>query len=122
VNVLEHAIDVREHFIVPVAQDPVAVRLESSRPLCVGGQRHSVLTAIDLHDDALAVAREIDDVSSNLNLPAKMRARHYESVSQVPPEFSFCFGRCATHLPSELPLSRHLRAIPNRPDSRLVLC
>src|SRR5262249_52313943 len=36
-NVLEHAIDIRQDIVVPIAQHAIAVRLENSRAVIIGG-------------------------------------------------------------------------------------
>src|SRR5439155_13571185 len=97
-NLLEHTIDVREHIVVPVAQDSITVRLKHSCAFRVGGRCHAMLTAIDLHDDSFRVACEIDDVASDLNLPPEMGACCSESVTQMPPQLPFRLRWHGTHL------------------------
>jgi len=59
-DILEHAIDVRKHIAVPVAQYSIAVRDENSCAFLVSRQSHPMLAAVDLHDDALRVTCEIE--------------------------------------------------------------
>ena len=121
-NVLEHAIDIRQHVVVPIAQHAIAVRFENSRAVVIGSRSLSMLATIDLDDDASRVTRKIDDVTANSNLATEMRAWRRNSVTQVPPEFPLRFRRRGPHLAGELTLSWHDRAIALGPDSRLVPC
>jgi hypothetical protein len=120
-NVLEHAIDVRQHVVIPVSQHPVSVRCKG---LCARlvGIGSTVLAAIDLNDDARRVTGKVSDVTTNSNLPAKMRAGCGQSVAEVPPELPFRFRRRRTHRTSEATLRGHDRSIALGPDSRLVVC
>src|SRR5436190_20996800 len=121
-NVLQHAIDVREHVVVPVPQHAIAIALKSFCALSVDRRSHSMLPTIDLHNDAFRMACEIDDVASDLNLPPEMRARRCESVPQMPPQFALRFSRRSTHFTRAFSLPRRPRAITDRPNARLVLC
>ena len=118
----EHAIDVREHIAVPVAQYSIAVRDENACAFLVRGRSHPMLAAVDLHDHALRVTCEIDNIAINSHLAPEMGPRRRESVAQVPPQFSFRLRRRGAHLLCELPLSRHDRAITDCPNSRLIAC
>jgi hypothetical protein len=79
-NVLEHATDVRQHVVIPVAQHPVAVRCKDLRARFVG-RGSTVLAAIDLNDDARRVTGKVSDVTANSNLTAKMCAGRGKSVA-----------------------------------------
>ena len=84
-NVLKNLVDVREHVVIPVAQHAIAVRFENPCALFVSNHSLCMLAAINLHDDALGVTREIRDVAPDSNLTAEVCARYREFVTQVPP-------------------------------------
>ena len=71
-NVLEHAIDIRQDIVVPIAQHAIAVRFENSRAAVIGSRSLSVLTTIDLDNDAPRVTSKVDDVAANSNLATEM--------------------------------------------------
>jgi hypothetical protein len=119
-NVLKHPIDVRVHIVVPIPQHAIAISLKSFCAFSVGRRCHSVLSAVDFDDDAFRMACEIDNVASNLNLPPEMRTLRCESVSEMPPQFPFRFGRSSTHLTGALSLPRRPRTIADGPNARLV--
>jgi hypothetical protein len=50
-NVLEHAVDIGQHVVVPIAQHAIAIRLQDLCALLVGSRSSSVLTSVDLNDD-----------------------------------------------------------------------
>ena len=119
-NVLEHAIDIRQHIVVPIAPHAIAVGFENSRAVAIGGRSLSVLATIDLDNDAPRVTGEINDVAANSNLATEMCAWRRNSVAQMPPKFPLCFRRRGPHLAGELTLPWHDCAIALRPDPRLV--
>jgi hypothetical protein len=55
-------------------------------------------------------------------LAAEMCARRRKSMPQVPPQFSFCFGRRGAHPAGQLTLRRRDRAISQGPDPKLIPC
>ncbi len=120
-NVLKHAVNIRQHVVVPIPQHAVAVCFENLRALFLSC-RSTVLASIDLDDDACRVTGEIGDVAANSNLATEMRARCRKPVAQVPPELPLGFRRSSAHRLGEAALRRHDRAITLRPDSRLVTC
>ena len=103
-NVLEHAIDIRQHVVVPIAQHAIAVCFENSRAVVISGRSLSVLTTIDLDNKAPRVTSKVDDVAANSNLATEMCASGGKPVAQVPPEFPLRFRRRGPHLASKLTL------------------
>jgi hypothetical protein len=75
---------------------------------------------INFDDHALGMAGEIDDVTRNLNLTAKMRASDSETMTQVPPQFALGFRGSASHLSRQLAWRWRLCTITRCPDSRFV--
>jgi hypothetical protein len=120
VNVLQHTLDILQHVIVPVAQHSIAIRFENARALGVRSRLRCMLTPINFDDHALGMAGEIDDVTRNLNLTAKMRASDSETMTQVPPQFALGFRGSASHLSRQLALRWRLCTITRCPDSRFV--
>src|SRR5580704_16834890 len=120
VNVLQHTLDIRQHVIVRVAQHSIAIRFENARALGVRSRLRCMLTPINFDDHALGMAGEIDDVTRNLNLTAKMRASDSETMTQVPPQFALGFRGSASHLSRQLALRWRLCTITRCPDSRFV--
>ena len=82
---------------------------------------HCMLTTIDFNDEFGPAADEIDDVAANLNLAPKMSSVQWHTVTQVPPELTFSFGRCSAHFASKRALRRSFGAIPQCPDAWLVV-
>src|SRR5262249_3666658 len=121
-NVLEHAIDIRQDVVVPIAQHAIAVGFENPRAVVIGSRSLAVLATIDLDNNAPRVTRKIDDVAANSNLATETCASAGKPVAQVPPEFPLCFRRRGAHLAGELTLSWHDVAIALGPDSRFVPC
>jgi hypothetical protein len=121
-NVLKHSVNVGQHVVIPIAQYAVAVCFKNLRSFCIGGRSHSMLTTVDLHDDVLRVTSKIDDVPIDSNLAPKVGTGRRKPVAQMPPEFSFGFGRSGAHLASELALRRRVRSIAIGPGSWLVAC
>jgi hypothetical protein len=74
-----------QDIIVPITQDSVARILEPLIALQVLGAVR-MLPAIDLHDESLLVANEIDDVGADRSLPPKFDSIQL-SRSQQTPEF-----------------------------------
>jgi hypothetical protein len=68
------AVDVRQHIVVPEAQDAIALRSKIRRSLCISGNvlRLIVLPAIDLDDKAQFVAREVSEVGTDRRLPPEV--------------------------------------------------
>jgi hypothetical protein len=120
VNVLQHAVDIPKDIVVPVTQDSIAVRFENARALCIRSRLRCVLAPVNLDNYPLGMAGEIDDVATNPNLTAEMRACDSKAMTQVPPQFALGFRGSASHLPRQLALRRRLRAITLCPDSRFV--
>ena len=120
-NVLEHAIDIRQHVVVPVSHYAVGVRFENSRAPLIS-RRSVVLASIDLDDDAGRVTSKIDDVAVNTNLPTEMRARCWNSMAQVPPKLPLGVRWSSAQGAGEATLRWHDLTITLGPDSRLVSC
>jgi hypothetical protein len=85
VNILKHTVDISQDVIIPVAQHAIIVRCENFGALRVRGQLRCVLASIHLHNQALRMTREVNDVPINSNLTTKMRPRHAEAMTQMPP-------------------------------------
>ena len=85
-NVLEHAIDIRQDIVVPIAQHAIAVRFENSRAVVIGSRSLSMLTTIDLDNKAPRVTSKVDDVAANSNLATEMCTSGGKPVPQVQPQ------------------------------------
>jgi hypothetical protein len=105
-NNFKHAIDIAKHVIVPEAEHAVAVRFQRLRPLGVSGRGRSMVAAVQLHNQVRAVTGEIDDVLLDADLSAEMGILHSEAMTQVPPEFAFCFRRSCAHFACEAALGQ----------------
>jgi hypothetical protein len=83
-------------FIVPKAQNAVALSLQPSRADQVGGgvPLEPMLRAIDLDHELDAVTDEIHDVRAERSLPPEVRARNRNAV-EMPPEPLFGRGHGA---------------------------
>ena len=71
-NHFQYAIDVAHHLIVPESQDTIAFQFQKTRALRVPPTFVSVLPAVDFDNDLQAMTRKIDNVATQMNLPAKM--------------------------------------------------
>ena len=69
-----HAVDVRQHLVVPEAQDAITLSSEIYRSLCISDNifRLIVLRSIDLDDKAPFMAGEISEVGADRRLPPEV--------------------------------------------------
>ena len=70
-DALEHAVRVPKHLVVPETHDFVAPSFEPRCALFVFFDRERVLPAVDLNDQVLCQAREIDDVRTDRHLSSE---------------------------------------------------
>src|SRR5260370_40645220 len=65
-NLLKHAIDIRQHVVIPKAQNAIAVRFENLAALLVGRCPHRMLATVGLADDQPSrMAHEISHIPPN---------------------------------------------------------
>ena len=95
-NVLQNGRRPLQYIIVPVTRDSKTFGHQNSFSRCVT-RRRCVLTAIDLDDDALFKANEVENEVLKRDLAAKFEKRKPSIPEQTP---HGCFGVCrfATHL------------------------
>jgi hypothetical protein len=86
-----NAFDISEHFIIPEAQDAIAVVDEPSISDSVSRVRR-VLTTIDFDNESFFSADEIDDVGTDCFLPHEFESAE-ASGAQVFPKFALGEGR-----------------------------
>src|ERR1700694_5307186 len=94
-NVLQNGRGPLQYIIVPVTRDSKTFGHQNSFSRCVT-RRRCVLTAIDLDDDALFKANEVENEVLKRDLAAKFEKRKPSIPEQTP---HGCFGVCrfATH-------------------------
>jgi hypothetical protein len=95
-NVLQYGRRLLQHVIVPAARDPKAFGYQGSISRSIA-LRVSVLTAIDLNDEALFKANEIENEAMKWDLPAKFEERE-SPIAKQSPHGRFRVGRFAAHL------------------------
>jgi hypothetical protein len=71
-NAFEHAIHLKQHFLIPEAQHPETRLLNEPRPHCVTHNALCVLPAVQLDYQAAFQASEIGDVLADRMLAAKL--------------------------------------------------
>ena len=74
-NVLKHPVDVRQHIIVPVAQNAIALGLQKFRACGFSISSLGMLTTVHFNDKTRGMTCEIGDVTPESNLPSEMRIR-----------------------------------------------
>ncbi len=79
-----HAIDIRQHVIIPETQDPITFGFEKIRA-CPIGKLFSVLTAVDLDNQLALMIGKVGNVTADLNLPTEMRAVQVQPMAQMSP-------------------------------------
>ena len=96
INSGHHSVDFSQDLIIPEAKHSIAMRIEESGAVCIGSDSlgFAMLAAIHFNDDALLVAREVDEVGTDRRLATEMRA-FCRQASQVPPELSLGIGHGA---------------------------
>jgi hypothetical protein len=72
-NHFEHAIDILQDIVVPKSQDAVAFGFQESRSACVSRNLPSVLSAIQLDYELETMTHKINNVATEMHLPAKVR-------------------------------------------------
>src|SRR6185312_273475 len=90
----QYAFEILHHFVVPESQNTKAVRFEAPRPLLLVLVGIAVLAAIDLDDQAVLEADEIDDIAFDRLLPAEFGANLMRA--QCPPDPLLGLGRVTT--------------------------
>jgi hypothetical protein len=83
----EYPLYVLQHIAVPESEHPIAARLEPSRPRLIIGDVLAMLTAVELDQQAMRQAREIDDVRADRHLPSKTIAPHL-TIAKLPPKLA----------------------------------
>jgi hypothetical protein len=96
-NCFKHAIDVRQHFVVPETDHAISFRFEKSGSLRVRGHLLHVLPAINLDDELCLVTCEIDNVTTDTDLPPEVRIRQSQTMPQMPPQLPLRFRRRLAH-------------------------
>src|SRR5262245_11966237 len=86
---------ISQDVALPEPQYVEAERLQPFRALGIVVGLFDVLTAVDLHDESFAQAREIGDVAVDRHLPAKPQLTR-SATTQRPPKRRLRFGRCPT--------------------------
>ena len=66
-----HAFEVRQHLVVPEAQNPVALVLEGAGSLCFLRRRPLVLAAVNFDDQARIMANKVGNLTPQRHLPAE---------------------------------------------------
>jgi hypothetical protein len=84
-----------KHFVVPETQDQIAACFEGGSASIVFCTSRTVLSAIDLNDQARGLATEIDDVPVDWHLAAEFQAGK-ASVPQPEPQSSLRIGLMTT--------------------------
>jgi len=87
-NVLDYAIDVSHHIIVPIAKDEVAHCCQNLRSLRVGLCLHSMLPAIELNNQMSVSAKEIDDKAVEGELSPEFPSGE-AAIAQTKPQLTF---------------------------------
>ena len=89
-NHVQHPIGIRQHVIVPEADDAIPARLE---PIGARLTFFGMLSAIDLDDEFRLGAKEIDDIGSERMLAAEAETFELFSPQARPqPDLSICRG------------------------------
>src|SRR5262249_29245320 len=109
-----------EDIVVPVTKDAIALPLKETGAYRVGVRSLRVLATVDFNHDPRRMAREIDDVSPEPNLTAKMRVRERQAMAQGPPQLSLSLRRRGAHCGGAHAIWRIEGAILRRPDALLV--
>jgi hypothetical protein len=118
-NFRQYTIDIRQHVIVPEAQDTIAVGLETPGALPIGRCILRMLPAIHFNDELRTMADKIDDIRTDANLPPEMTIDERQAMPQMRPECPLRIGRHLAHLPGVRALRRGDRTIPTCPPARL---
>ena len=77
-----NAVDVGKHVIVPEPDHAETLSFEIFRPGRIPLSR--VLAAVDLDDQTVAKAEEVDDVAVDLHLATKLQAMHLAAAEILP--------------------------------------
>jgi len=117
-NFGKHTIDIRQHVIVPEAQDAITIGFKPPCALQIGHYILHVLSTIDLNDQPGAMTGEIDDVWTNPDLSPEMSLDERQAMAQMRPKLFFCISRHLAHLPGMRALRRGDRTIPSCPCAR----
>jgi hypothetical protein len=80
-----------------------------------------MLTTVDLDDQLRMVACKVGEIRPDLNLSAKVRSFHWQTMPQVAPKFAFGLNRLFPDPSSERALRWRHRTVSARPRSILVL-
>jgi hypothetical protein len=80
-----------------------------------------MLAAIDFDNELELVIGEIGKIRPNLDLPAKMRSLQIQPMPEMPPEFTFRFGRFLPHAAREYLLRWRLGSVGTRPYPMAVV-
>lgn len=85
----DHTVGIGEDFVVPEANDAIAMRFDNLRSISVLLRR--MLPAVAFNGEAQAPAGEVDDEVTNLMLAGKLNAELLRT--QARPQSFFRFGR-----------------------------
>jgi len=99
--VLQHVRGIRKHVRVPIANDPIATRVENSGSLAVGLRIDGMLAAVQFNNQFSIRARKVRNESFNGKLSPELPAIALP-IAKAVPQAHLCFGRP----PSQRPGSR----------------
>ena len=85
----EHTFCIAQYLIVPESDYAKSLRFQVHGPPGITLHFICVLTPVDLHDQSLLKAHEIDDVWFDNLLPPELRS-HEQTIAQMPPQQLLC--------------------------------
>ena len=94
---LQHGLSLLQDFVVPVAEDPVALGLEKFGATVVVVALRLVLGAVELDDESVLLADEVGDVRADGHLAAEFAAEQ-PAASQSLPEPVLGIGAVAAEV------------------------
>src|SRR5262245_46827941 len=98
-DVFEHALNVSNDIVVPVAQDEIAHRVQNTGSVGITVSILIVLPAIQFHDELGVRTEKIDDEAIDRHLPLELPAVE-SAVAQTKPQHTLRVGLIAAKPPS----------------------
>ena len=99
VDTVQHGVRLRQHIVVPIAQDAPTALLEIVHALVVISDGLDMLTSIEFDDNAAFRTRKISNEQSDRMLAAEFPPGQC-AIPQVSPQQSFGIGLISTKRPS----------------------
>jgi len=93
VDRVEYDVDLRQDFVVPESQNPIALRVQPGRSRRIRSRAlfEAVLRSIHLDNQSGSVTNKVDNVGADRSLFPEMRVSEWNTF-EVPPQSFFSFG------------------------------